>query len=423
MKKILLIILLSLMALGMMAQNGNNVSGQITKFGQTLYYINNYYLDTVNFKTIVDKAIIAAIGELDPHSSFISSDDVKAMNEPLEGEFEGIGVEFAIIHDTLTVQAPVFGGPSEKVGILTGDKIVSVNGENIAGISLTNEMVFKYLRGAKGTKVDLGIVRKEERKLLIFTVVRDKIPLNSVDAVYQVEPGYLYIKLSRFASSSYDEMIQAMASVKGAIKGIILDLRGNSGGYLYSAIKIANEFLDKNNMIVYTQGRTVPDMKELADGNGKYKRGPLVLLVDENSASASEIVSGAVQDWDRGIIIGRRTFGKGLVQQAMPLSDGSQLRLTIAKYHTPSGRVIQSPYKNGKSQEYYLDFYKRYTHGESFSKDSIHFPDSLKYKTLRLKRTVFGGGGIMPDIFVPADTSYYSDYYASLLRRGVVIEY
>ncbi len=423
MKKILLIILLSLMALGMMAQNGNNVSGQITKFGQTLYYINNYYLDTVNFKTIVDKAIIAAIGELDPHSSFISSDDVKAMNEPLEGEFEGIGVEFAIIHDTLTVQAPVFGGPSEKVGILTGDKIVSVNGENIAGISLTNEMVFKYLRGAKGTKVDLGIVRKEERKLLIFTVVRDKIPLNSVDAVYQVEPGYLYIKLSRFASSSYDEMIQAMASVKGAIKGIILDLRGNSGGYLYSAIKIANEFLDKNNMIVYTQGRTVPDMKELADGNGKYKRGPLVLLVDENSASASEIVSGAVQDWDRGIIIGRRTFGKGLVQQAMPLSDGSQLRLTIAKYHTPSGRVIQSPYKNGKSQEYYLDFYKRYAHGESFSKDSIHFPDSLKYKTLRLKRTVFGGGGIMPDIFVPADTSYYSDYYASLLRRGVVIEY
>lgn len=423
-KSIFFVIFLLLIGEGIFAQNSkNNISAQLTKFGQTIYYINNYYLDTVNFPSVVDKAIIAAISELDPHSSYITASDVKAMNEPLEGEFEGIGVEFAIIHDTLTVQAPVSGGPSEKVGILTGDKIVSVDGENIAGISITNEMVFKYLRGKKGTKVNLGIVRKDEAKELLFTVVRDKIPLNSMDAVYQPKPGYLYMKLSRFAASSYDELMAAIESMKGEIKGVILDLRGNSGGYLYAAIKIANEFLDKDNMIVYTEGRTVKSMKETADGNGKYKSGPLVILVDENSASASEIVSGAIQDWDRGIIIGRRTFGKGLVQQLMPLNDGSELRLTIARYHTPSSRVIQSPYKEGKAKDYYLDFYKRYANGESFSKDSIHFPDSLKYTTLKKGRTVFGGGGIMPDIFVPADTSYYTDYYASLLRRGVVTEY
>lgn len=423
MKRFFIAITFFFIAITSKGQSISLPSSAITKFSQTLYYIHNYYLDTVNFSEITDKAIIATIRELDPHSSFISAKDVKAMNEPLQGEFEGIGIEFAIINDSLTVQAPVAGGPSERVGLLAGDKIISVDSVSIVGKSITNDMVFKCLRGKKGTKVNLVVLRKGESTPLHFTIVRDKIPLFSVDASYFVKKGYFYIKLSRFAASSHEEIVKAINEKGDEVKALILDLRGNSGGYLVSAIDIANEFLSKGELIVYTEGRKVPKIQERGDGNGIFKSRPIVVLIDENSASASEILAGAIQDQDRGVIIGRRSFGKGLVQQALPLTDGSQLRLTIARYHTPSGRVIQSPYENGNIEEYYQNFYKRYANGETFSKDSINFPDSLKYKTLKKERIVFGGGGIMPDYFIPQDTTGYSVYYSNLIRKGVVIEY
>ena len=422
MKRFVSVLFIVALSLPLVAQVNRELSKQANKFGQALYYIDHFYLDTVNASKAVDAAIAATLKQLDPHSSYISKEDVEAMNEPLEAEFEGIGVEFAIINDTLTVQAPVAGGPSEKVGIHAGDKIVLVDGENIAGVQITNEKVYKYLRGKKGTKVQLGIVRRGVKEVLNFTVVRDKIPLHSVDAVYEPEKGCLYIKLSRFAATSYDEIMAAFEQHKG-INSVILDLRGNAGGYLHIAIAIANEFLLLDQLIVYTEGRNVNSIKEFADGKGVFQKGPLVVLVDENSASASEIVSGAIQDQDRGVVVGRRTFGKGLVQQMLPLSDGSQLRLTVARYHTPSGRVIQAPYEEGQREKYYEQFNQRFAHGESFSRDSIQLPDSLKYKTLMTQRTVYGGGGIMPDIFVPQDTSFYTPYYGHLLRNGVVQEY
>lgn len=396
---------------------------QLTKYNQTMYMIDRLYLDTVNVKQLVEKSIVSVLEELDPHSSFISAEEVEAMNEPLVGEFEGIGIEFAIIKDTLTVQATIAGGPSEKVGLLAGDKIIAVDSVDITDCNLKNSDVFKYLRGEKGSKVQLTVHRRSVKKPIDFTIVRDKIPINSLDAAYEVEPGCLYMKLSRFASPSHQEILTAMKNVKNGLKGVIIDLRGNAGGYLPTAINIANEFLESGDLIVYTEGRSMPRYNENADGSGFYKKGPLVIMVDENSASASEILSGAVQDQDRGVIVGRRTFGKGLVQQALPLSDGSELRLTVARYHTPSGRVIQSPYQSGKTVKYYSDFIERYTRGESFCRDSIHFPDSLKYATLKKGRTVYGGGGIMPDVFVPQDTTAYTDYYSSILRQGIIPEF
>ena len=421
-KALPLMLAMSLLPLTMSAQK-NGMTRAAEKYSQVLYLIDRLYLEDVDFEKLVGEALEATMGELDPHSSYISAEDAKAMNEPLQGEFEGIGIEFAIIEDTLTVQATVAGGPSEKVGLLAGDKIIRVDTSSIAGVGLAIEDVHGYLRGKKGTKVELDVLRRGVADTLDFTIVRDKIPLNSLDAAYEVEDGILYMKLSRFALASAEEIHDAMKSFDGEIKGVILDLRGNSGGFLPTAIDVANEFLDKDDLIVYTEGRRIPRMEEYARGNGLYRHGPLVVMIDENSASASEIVSGAVQDHDRGIIVGRRSFGKGLVQQAIPMEDGSEIRLTIARYHTPSGRVIQSPYENGKADEYYKDFYDRYLRGESFSRDSIHFPDSLKFKTLRLGRTVYGGGGIMPDVFVPQDTTAYSAYYAALLRQGLVIEY
>lgn len=423
MKRFYLLVLSLFVTLSSFAQGGDVLSKQLHKYGQMLFYIQNFYLDSVDFVKLVDKAAIATLKELDPHSTFMSAEDVAAMNDPLYSEFEGIGVEFAIINDTLTVQSPVMGGPSSKVGILSGDKIVSVDGENIAGIGLTNEKVYKYLRGKKGTKVSLGIVRRGTPELLVFDVVRDVIPLNSLDAAYFLDNGALYIKLSRFAASSYSELISVLSD-KAELNGVVLDLRGNSGGYMHIAVQITNEFLSRGDLIVYTEGRgKVGELRQSADGSGIYPKGPLVILVDENSASASEILAGAIQDQDRGVIVGRRTFGKGLVQQMMPLSDGSEIRLTVAKYHTPSGRVIQSPYKKGEIEKYYQDVASRFEHGESFSKDSIHFADSLKFCTLVTGREVYGGGGIMPDIFVPIDTSYYTPYYGNLIRKGVVSEF
>ncbi len=400
-----------------------DVAKNINKIGQTIFNIDKYYLDTVNLESIAEDLVKSVIEKLDPHSAYISAKDVKSMNEPLVGNFNGIGVEFALINDTLTIQGTVTGGPSEKVGIKAGDKIIKVDDEVISGTGLTIERVHKYLRGEKGTKVQVGVLRKGEKELLDFIITRDKIPINSVDASYEVEPGYIYVKLSRFAATSYEEVMKAVLALQGKQKGIILDLRSNGGGYLVAALQIANEFLNKGELILYTEGRAIRRMDEHANGNGMFKDTPLAILIDENSASASEIVSGAIQDWDRGTIIGLRSFGKGLVQQQFNLLDGSQIRLTVARYHTPSGRVIQSPYEQGKAEDYYKAFYERYAHGESFSKDSIQMPDSLKFKTLRLGRTVYGGGGIMPDIFIPADTSHYTPFYGQIIRKGLLTDF
>lgn len=422
MKKITFVLLILLSGFSLSAQSVK-LQRALNKLNQALYLIDVLYVDTVNISKITEQALISAVAELDPHSSYISAEDVKAMNEPLVGNFEGIGIEFAIIKDTLTVQATIAGGPSEKVGLRAGDKILKVAGENVAGIGLTNNKVYDFLRGSKGTKAELEILRRGVSEPLHFSVVRDKIPINSVDAAYEPEDGILYIKLSRFAAPSHSEIVEAFSKASKPLKGVIMDLRSNSGGYLPTAISIANEFLQAGDLIVYTDGRAMPRMQENADGSGLYTRGPLVVMIDENSASASEILAGAIQDQDRGIIVGRRSFGKGLVQNAIPLDDGSELRLTVARYHTPSGRVIQSPYQEGNSEQYYKDFYERFLRGESFAKDSIHMPDSLKYRTLKQGRIVYGGGGIIPDVFVPTDTLSYTDYYASLLRQGVVIEY
>lgn len=416
-------VLLIISGLDAAAQGREELNRAAGKYNQVLYLIDRLYMEDVDLNALAEKAIVATVGELDPHSAYITAEDVRAMNEPLQGEFEGIGIEFAIIRDTLTVQATVAGGPSEKVGLLAGDKIVRVDSSCIATSGLTNEDVYGYLRGKKGTKVELGVLRRGVKEPLDFTVVRDKIPINSLDAAYKVDGDILYLKLSRFAAKSRDEIAEAIKSFDGTVHGVILDLRSNSGGYLPTSIDIANEFLEAGELIVYTEGRALPRMQESALGNGLYRHGPLVVMIDENSASASEIVAGAIQDQDRGVIVGRRSFGKGLVQQAIPMEDGSELRLTVARYHTPSGRVIQSPYEAGHADEYYRNFYERYVRGESFSRDSIQFPDSLKFRTLKLGRTVYGGGGIMPDVFVPQDTASYSDYYASLLRQGLVIEY
>ncbi len=423
-KKIFLVVAAALIALTSAAQNREVTERQINKLGQTLFFLNNYYLDSLDNNRLVDIAITSILGELDPHSSYVTAKDVKAMNEPLEGNFEGVGIEYAIIRDTLTVSAPIAGGPCESAGIRAGDKIIAVDGEGIASKGLTNLDVQKYLRGPKGTRVKLDVIRKGEKDVLSFEIIRDKIPINSLDAGYEVSPGIVYLKLSRFAATSSREIIDALIGLNiKKINGVILDLRGNTGGYLGTALEIANFFLERDQTIVYTEGMRVPKMIERANGTGFYKTEPLAILIDEGSASGSEIVAGAIQDWDRGAIIGRRSFGKGLVQQMLPLNDGSQLRLTVARYHTPSGRVIQMPYEKGNSKDYYLDHFERYQRGEYFSKDSILLPDSLKYKTLLKNRNVYGGGGIMPDIFVPADTTYYSDYLSVLIRRNILLDY
>ena len=423
-RPIMLFVALILCCGHLTGQNSQNqVSLQANKLGQTLFFINRLYLDTANLENIADKALVAIMKELDPHSSYISKKDIQAMNEPLQGNFDGIGVEFALINDTLTINSTIPGGPSEKVGIRAGDKIIAVDGEVISGTGLTNERVHKYLRGPKGTKVAVSVIRRGVKEPLEFVITRDKIPLNSIDSYYVTGDDIVYLRLTRFAATSYREMLDALSELRVVPKGIILDFRGNPGGYLLAAIQIANEFLDKGQLIVYTEGRSVKRMDEFANGSGILKNIPVAVLIDENSASASEIVSGAIQDWDRGVIIGRRSFGKGLVQQQIPLQDGSALRLTVARYHTPSGRVIQSPYEEGKKDEYYAKLLERFNRGENFNRDSIHFADSLVFKTLKEGRTVYGGGGIMPDIFIPQDTTHYTPFYGEILRKGLLTDY
>lgn len=394
----------------------------IQKFSTILYLIDNFYTDTVNLDKVTEDAIIAALRELDPHSAYFSKKDVEKANEPLVGSFEGIGVTFQLIRDTITVIGPTPGGPSEKVGIMAGDKFIKIDGEEAFGKKVDNEYVQKHLRGKKGTKVTVSVKRGNDPELMDFEIIRDKIPLNSINASFLMDKNVGYIKLDRFAQESTKEFQSAFEKLKEqGMKSLILDLRSNSGGYLNTAIELVDEFLKADQLIVYTEGLHSPRQEWRSSDKGLYTDGRLVVLIDEGSASASEILSGAIQDHDRGVVIGRRSFGKGLVQRPFNLTDGSQIRLTTSRYHTPSGRCIQRPYEGG-TEEYYKEMTKRLEHGEYFHADSIHFPDSLRYKTDK-GRVVYGGGGIMPDIFMPVDTSYNSKLYTNLIRKGVLNKY
>lgn len=385
------------------------------------FAIANLYVDDVDEDKLVEDAIINMLEELDPHSTYSDAEEVKKLNEPLVGNFDGIGVQFNMATDTLFIIQPVSGGPSEKVGILAGDRIIEVNDTVIAGVKMSTEEIMRRLRGPKGTKVNLKIMRRGVSGLLPFTVKRDKIPVYSLDASYMMNKTTGYIRISRFAATTADEFEKALHDLqKKGMRNLILDLQGNGGGYLNAAIEIANHMLQKGELIVYTEGKRNPRTEFNARGNGDFRDGKLVVLVDEFSASASEIVTGAIQDWDRGTVVGRRTFGKGLVQRPIDLPDGSMIRLTVARYYTPSGRCIQKPYES--IEQYNKDLIERYNRGEMLSADSIHFPDSLKAKTLKLGRTVYGGGGIMPDYFVPIDTTYYTDYYLALRDKGAIVQ-
>jgi carboxyl-terminal processing protease len=377
------------------------------------------YVDSINEPELVENAIIETLKELDPHSAYISKEDIDKANEPLVGSFEGIGVSFQIFKDTILVIAPIPGGPSDKLGILAGDKIVKIDGEDATGSEINNKFVFDKLRGKKGTKVNVGIFRKGKKDLIDYTITRDKIPINSIDAVFMATPDIGYIKLNRFSKTTMEEFQESLKELEDkGMEKLILDLRGNSGGYLNTAVELSDEFLPNNKLVVYTKGLRSPVREYNATLEGSFENGKLVILINEGSASASEIVSGAVQDWDRGIIIGRRSFGKGLVQRPFALPDGSVIRLTTARYYTPTGRSIQRPYKNG-IEDYYKDLYNRMKNGEMIHPDSIHFPDSLKYFTSK-NRLVYGGGGIMPDVFIPWDSTRVSDYYSDLIRKGVL---
>ncbi len=391
----------------------------IQKLASVIQIIDYAYVDTVNLDDLVENVIVETLKELDPHSVYVPKKELDRTKERLEGSFEGIGVSFQIFHDTILVIAPVPGGPSEELGIMAGDKIIKIDGEVAFGEQINNQFVMDHLRGKKGSKVIVSIYRKGVNDLIEYTIIRDKIPINSIDAVFMAAPGIGCIKLNRFQKTTMEEFRESLQDLKDqGMEKLILDLRGNAGGYLGIAIDLADEFLPDDKLIVYTQGSKSPKQDYKATSNGGFEQGELIIMIDEGSASASEIVSGAVQDWDRGLIIGRRSFGKGLVQRPFPLIDGSVVRLTTARYYTPTGRSIQRPYDKGKEQ-YYKDIRKRWERGELIYADSIHFPDSLKYYTPN-HRVVYGGGGIMPDIFVPYDSTWVSDYYITLRRKGVI---
>ena len=393
------------------------------KIGRTLSLIDAFYVDSTDIDKMTEKTIIEMLRNLDPHSVYISAKDVKDMNEPLNGNFEGIGIQFNLLRDTIIVIEPLSGGPSEKVGLLAGDRIIVIDGEKVAGIGISTSGVRSKLMGMKGTIVNLNVFRKGEKEILDFTIVRDKIPIFSLDAAYMLDKETGYVKLNKFAATTTKEFMNAVDSLrKYNMKNLILDLRSNGGGYMVASTDIADKFFSDKRLLVYLNGLKTPRQDYNSNGKGELSNARIAVLTDEGSASASEILAGALQDWDRGVIVGRRTFGKGLVQNGFYLTDGSMIRLTIARYYTPTGRLIQSPYDEGYDK-YLENFYKRYTDGELVTADSINFPDSLMFKTLVNKRTVYGGGGIMPDIFIPADTSNYSDYYRGLVRKGLVNSY
>lgn len=386
--------------------------------------IQNYYVEDVDDKKMADEAIIAMLKTLDPHSQYSNAEETTELTQPLEGKFSGIGVQFNAATDTVYVIQTISGGPSEKVGIRPGDRIIAADDSIIAGRKLPNSAILKILRGEKGSKVKLKIKRGTDPELIEFIVTRDDIPIYSVDASYMANDSVGYIHVSRFAEDTANEVFQAIEKLKKqGMKSLILDLQDNGGGYLGSAVELASEFLSKDDPVVYTKGLHSPESHFNVQQNGRYRDLPLIILVNQYSASASEILSGAVQDNDRGVIVGRRTFGKGLVQRPFPFPDGSMIRLTTARYYTPSGRSIQKHYEKGQSEEYTLDLLNRYKSGELWSADSIHLVDSLKYETRRSHRPVYGGGGIMPDVFVPVDTTFFSPYYRDLMAKGVINQF
>ncbi len=401
----------------------NIINSSGNKLNSLLQIISDQYVDTVNMEDLVEGAMPQILSELDPHSVYISAKDVQIANDDLKGSFSGVGIEFTIRQDTIHVQNVIANGPSERAGILAGDKIVSIDDQPFVGKIVTNEEAMHRLKGPKDTKVKLGIVRYGEKKVQHFTVTRGEIPIKSVNAVYMLDEQTGYIRIKNFGENTYAELLIALAKLSEEhFSNLVIDLRGNTGGYLASAVKIANEFLPKNSLIVYTEGRKSPRQEYHSDGRGSYQQIPLVILIDEGSASASEILAGAIQDNDRGTVIGRRSFGKGLVQQPLTFADGSMIRLTVARYYSPSGRCIQKPYTSGDNKDYESDLMTRYQHGEFFSQDSIKH-NGPAYHTLRENRTVYGGGGITPDIFVPEDTIGITSYYKEAAMTGLILQF
>ena len=400
----------------------NIINTSSNKLNDLLHIIDDQYVDTVDIANIVEQSMPKILEELDPHSSYISAKNAKTANDDLKGSFSGVGIQFVIREDTVRVTGIIKGGPSEKVGILAGDKIVTVDGEPYVGKIVTNEETLHRLKGEKGTKVKIGVLRHGQAKPLNFTVVRGDIPLKSIDATYMINKELGYIKIKNFGETTYAELLTSLAELEvEGFKGLVVDLRGNGGGYLSAAIQMVNEFLPKNRLIVYTQGRRSRREEYRSDGRGSYQALPLIVLTDETTASAAEIFSGAIQDNDRGIIVGRRSFGKGLVQQPIEFSDGSLIHLTIARYYTPSGRCIQKPYVKGQPQEYEMDLITRYERGEFFSQDSIHQTGG-EYHT-SIGRVVYGGGGIMPDYFVAEDTTALTPYYTECVTKGTIAQF
>ncbi|PVX52634.1 carboxyl-terminal processing protease [Balneicella halophila] len=393
------------------------------KYHQLLNLLDKVYVDSLNIKDLTEKAIENTLEQLDPHSVYMDEEELKEAEETMSGEFSGIGIQFNILRDTLMVVSTVNGGPSEKVGLRAGDRIVKINDEKVTNIGLTNSGVAKRLRGEKGTKVTVYVERKNTPKVLDFLIIRDDIPLNTVDAAYMINGNIGYVKVNRFGQKTPDEFHEALQKLKEqGMEKLLLDLTGNGGGYLGAAVQMLDEFMEVLKLAVYVEGLHSPRRDFMTMNTGLIEDAPVVVMIDESSASASEIVAGAVQDWDRGVLVGRRSFGKGLVQNQFAMPDGSAVRITTGHYYTPSGRNIQKSYENG-SKDYYSEVFKRYEHGEMINPDSIEFPDSLKFETLVNKRTVYGGGGIMPDVFVPLDTTKNFSYLNALYRKNIIYPY
>jgi carboxyl-terminal processing protease len=388
------------------------------------YAISTLYVDTINEDKLVEEAIKGMLESLDPHSSYTDAKETKELEEPLQGEFSGVGIQFNMNKDTLYVIQTIPGGPSERVGVLAGDRIIYVNDTTIAGVKMKNSDIQKRLRGKKGTNVTIKVKRPGVKDLITFRITRDNIPLHSIDAQYMLDERTGYLRISRFGAKTHEEMMDALKELeKQGMTQLIMDLNDNGGGYLNAAIDMCNEFLDRGQLMVYTEGENSPRNEANANGWGNYKTLPMVVMVNQYSASAAEIFAGAMQDWDRAVVVGRRTFGKGLVQRPFKFEDGSMMRLTVARYYTPSGRCIQKPYSRGDKKAYEKELLDRYNEGEYYSLDSIQFNDSLRYTTRVNGRTIYGGGGVMPDIFVPVDTTEYSTYYRDMTAKGILNQY
>lgn len=423
MKKIFLVLSLFVaLSLSVSAQRGMPQAMQ--KLLNAEYAISTLYVDSVDENKLIEEAIKGMLESLDPHSTYTDAKETKDLEEPLQGEFSGVGIQFNMNKDTLYVIQTVPGGPSERVGVLAGDRIIYVNDTLIAGVKMKNSDIQKRLRGKKGTQVTIKVKRNGVPELITFRITRDNIPMNSIDASYMLDEQTGYLRISRFGAKTHEEMMDALKELKKqGMTQLIMDLSDNGGGYLNAAIDMCNEFLDRGQLMVYTEGENAPCSEANANGWGEYKDLHMVVIVNQYSASAAEIFAGAMQDWDRAVVVGRRTFGKGLVQRPFKFEDGSMMRLTVARYYTPSGRCIQKPYKRGDKKAYENELLERYNEGEYYNLDSIQFNDTLRYYTRLNGRTIYGGGGVMPDVFVPVDTSEYSTYYRDLSAKGITNQY